>query len=90
MAAKALDSISKDDMTTLKSFTKPPEAAAFVMEGLCYIFDEDQYVKSVPVAVGSIEKKKDFWEYAKKKLLTDKLINRVKDFKEDKIKAIPE
>lgn len=36
-----------------------------------------------------MEKKKDFWEYAKKKLLTDKLIVRVKEFKEDKIKAIP-
>jgi dynein heavy chain len=41
MAAKALDNISKDDMTTLKSFTKPPEAAAIVMEGICYAFDED-------------------------------------------------
>lgn len=40
-AAQALDNITKDDMTTLKSFTKPPEAAAFVMEGLCYAFDED-------------------------------------------------
>lgn len=37
-----------------------------------------------------MEKKKDFWEYAKKKLLTDKLIVRVKEFKEDKIKAIPQ
>jgi hypothetical protein len=34
-AAKALDNITKDDMTTLKSFTKPPEAAGFVMEGVC-------------------------------------------------------
>ena len=77
-------------MTILKSFTKPPEAAAFVMEGLAYAFDEDQNVKLVPVAPGSMEKKKDFWEYAKKKLLTDKLIVRVKEFKEDKIKAIPQ
>ncbi|EAS04067.1 axonemal dynein heavy chain (macronuclear) [Tetrahymena thermophila SB210] len=88
-AAQALDNITKDDMTTLKSFTKPPEAAAIVMEGMCYAFDEDQNVKLVPVAPGSMEKKKDFWDYAKKKLLTDKLINRVKDFKEDKIKSIP-
>lgn len=88
-AAKTLDNITKDDMTTLKSFTKPPEAAGFVMEGMCYVFDEDQHVKMVPVAPGSMEKKKDFWEYAKKKLLTDKLITRVKEFREDKIKAIP-
>lgn len=76
-------------MTILKSFTKPPEAAAYVLEGVCYAFDEDQHVKFVPIAPGSMEKKKDFWEYSKKKLLTDKLIVRVKEFKEDKIKAIP-
>jgi dynein heavy chain len=89
-AAKALDNITTDDMTTLKSFTNPPEPAQLVMEGLCYAFDEDQHVKMVPVAPGSMEKKKDFWDYAKKKLLNNKLITRVKDFKEDKIKAIPE
>lgn len=60
------------------------------MEGVCYVFDEDQHVKMVPVAPGSMEKKKDFWDYAKKKLLTDKLITRVKEFKEDKIKAVPQ
>jgi dynein heavy chain, axonemal len=43
----------------------------------------------VPVAPGSMEKKKDFWDYAKKKLLTDKLITRVKEFREEKIKAVP-
>jgi dynein heavy chain, axonemal len=44
----------------------------------------------VPVAPGSMEKKKDFWDYAKKKLLTDKLITRVKEFREEKIKAVPQ
>lgn len=44
----------------------------------------------MPVAPGSMEKKQDFWEYAKKKLLNDKLLSRVKDFKEEKIKAIPQ
>ena len=43
-----------------------------------------------PKEPGSIEKVPDFWEYAKKSLLNDKLIKRVKDFKEDQIKAIPQ
>ena len=36
-----------------------------------------------------MEKVQDFWEYAKKSLLNDKLIKRVKDFKEEQNKAIP-
>ena len=40
-ASEALDKITKDDMTTLKSFAKPPDSAAIVMEGLSYAFDED-------------------------------------------------
>jgi dynein heavy chain len=59
------------------------------MEGLCYAFDEDKNVKYVPVAPGSMEKKQDFWDYSKKSLLNDKLIKRVKGFKEENIRAIP-
>ena len=70
-------------MNTLKSFANPPPSAAIVMEGVCYTLDEDKNIKFVPVAPGSIEKKQDFWEYSKKKLLNDKLINRVKSFKEN-------
>ena len=38
------------------------------------------FIFQVPVAPGSMEKKKDFWDYAKKKILNDKLIKRVKEF----------
>ena len=64
-------------MTTLKSFASPSESVVIVLEGLCYAFDEDQFVKIVHVAPGSMEKKKDFWDYAKKKVLNDKLLHRV-------------
>ena len=37
-----------------------------------------------------MEKIQDFWAYSKKNLLNAKLIARVKDFREDKIKAIPD
>jgi len=70
---------------------KPPESASIVMEGLCYAFDEDRNVKWVPVPDGKPgEKMQDFWDYSKKKVLNDKLIKRVKDFKEENIRSIPE
>lgn len=58
------------------------------MEGVCYAFNEDQYAKKIAGNPGESEKK-DFWEYSKKKLLNDKLIKRVTDFREAEIQAIP-
>lgn len=77
-------------MTQLKSFVTPPPAAGYVMEGVCYAFNLDQDVKWKPKEPGSMEKIQDFWEYAKKNLLNDKLLKRVRDFKEENIKAIPQ
>lgn len=54
------------------------------------MFGEDGNVKWTPKEPGSIEKIQDFWSYSKKNLLNAKLISKVKDFREDKIKAIPE
>lgn len=45
-ATEALDSISKDDMSLLKSFTNPPPSVVVVMQGLLYCFDEYELVKS--------------------------------------------
>lgn len=56
-AKKALEKITKNDITQLKSFPKPPESAAIVMEGLCYAFNEDQNAKWVAVNPGDFEKK---------------------------------
>ena len=89
-ASAALDKITQDDMTQLKSYNNPPASAAIVMEGVCYVFGEDGNVKWTPKEPGSIEKIQDFWSYSKKNLLNAKLISKVKDFREDKIKAIPE
>ena len=47
-------------------------------------------VKWQPKEPGSMEKIQDFWSYSKKNLLNAKLIGKVKDFREDKIKAIPQ
>lgn len=36
-----------------------------------------------------MEKVKDWWSYGKKSVLKGTLIKRIKDFREDNIKAIP-
>jgi dynein heavy chain len=71
-------------MNLLKSFVSPPISAAVVMEGCCYVFGEDGSVKAKP----GQDQTGAFWEYSKKFLLKDNLIKRVKDFKEENIKAI--
>lgn len=43
-------------MTQLKSFANPPAAASYVMEGVCYAFNEDQHVKWKAKEPGSMEK----------------------------------
>ena len=88
-AAKALEEISKDEISQMRALPNPPPSAAIVMEGLCYIFNRDQEVKWKPKEPGSMEKVQDFWEFAKKSLMTPNLIKEIKDFKEDRIKAIP-
>lgn len=77
-AAAALEKITQDDMTQLKSYNSPPIAAAIVMEGVCYVFNEDQNVKFTPKEPGSLEKIQDFWAYSKKNVLNGRLITRVK------------
>ena len=37
-----------------------------------------------------MEKIQDFWAYSKKNLLNGKLITRVKSYREEQIKAIPD
>jgi len=39
-AVKALDSLTKSDITEVKSFAKPPEAVQTVMEAVCIMFGE--------------------------------------------------
>jgi dynein heavy chain len=41
-AMKSLDSLRREDITEIKSFTSPPEAVRTVMESVCLLLDEDQ------------------------------------------------
>lgn len=88
-AVKALENLSRDDITKIKSYTYPPKALDYVMQGLCIILGEDNNVKMKPKEPGSLEKIQDFWEHSKKYVLNDKLLKRIEKFREDSIKAIP-
>lgn len=48
------------------------------MEGLCYAFQEDGKVEPKNKEAPTTQ---DFWDYAKKHLLNDKLIKRIKKMK---------
>ena len=88
-AAKALDKITKDNVNTMKSYPKPPAALDIVMQGVIIAFNEQSSVKMKPKEPGSMEKIPDYWEYAKKSILNNKLVERIKEFKQDQILAIP-
>ena len=45
-ALKALDSLSKDDITEIKNFAKPPEMVQVVMEAVCILLGRDTDWKS--------------------------------------------
>jgi dynein heavy chain len=62
-------------------------SAAIVMEGMAIAFCEDDNVKGKG---NEPPNSQDYWEYAKKNLLNDKLVKRVKGFKLENIKSIPE
>ena len=88
-AVKALENLNRDDITKIKSYSLPPKALDYVMQGLCITLGEDNNVKWKPKEPGSLEKIQDFWEYSKKYLLNDKLLKKVRDFRDDSIKSIP-
>lgn len=86
-AIEALEHITRDDMTQLRSYATPPISAAIVMEGVAIAFSEDDNVKGKGNDPPTFQ---EYWDYAKKYLLNEKLIKRVKGFKLENIKSIPE
>jgi dynein heavy chain len=88
-AAKLLEKVDKKQIDELKSFANPSAAARLVVEAVCYVFEEDKDVKWIAKPDGKPgEKIQDFWDYSKKKLLNDKLLGRVKSFRENNISAM--
>jgi dynein heavy chain len=82
MAMRAVGQLKKDDVTELKGFAKPPEAAVIVVRTLVILFERPQIKKTE-----GKEKVVDWWESGKKGVLNMKdLLGSCKDFKKDDIK----
>lgn len=75
-AQDAMAKVTRDDINQLRSFPNPPIPAAKVVESLVFLFNESHLVKEKVLESG--EKVRDFWEYAKKMILNDQLLKRVK------------
>ena len=89
-AAKALEKIKQEDITQIKSYTTPPSTLDLVMQSVVVAFDEVGAVKWKPKDPSdpSKGKEQDFWAYAKASILNNKLIGRIKEYREDKIKSM--
>jgi dynein heavy chain len=79
-AIRAVQQLKKDDITELKGFAKPPPAAIIVSQTLCIMFG----VAPKMVGTGK-DKVKDYWEPAKKQVLTADLLKRCTTFDKDNI-----
>jgi dynein heavy chain, axonemal len=85
-AEEAMAKVTRDDINQLRSFPSPPLPAAKVVESLIFLFNESHLVKEKVLDGG--QKVRDFWEYAKKMILNDKLLKRVEEYKPDTIKNL--
>lgn len=81
-AMKAVSELDKNDITEVKGFAKPPEAAKAVMKTLCIMFGvAPDKVRGANVK----EVTYDYWEPAKKKVLTSDILKRLVNYDKDNI-----
>jgi dynein heavy chain len=81
-AMKAVDDLDKNDITEVKGFLKPSDGVKAVIKTLCIMFNvAPEKVKSQNVK----EVVYDYWEPAKKKLLTADLLKRLKTYDKDNV-----
>lgn len=81
-ALKAVDELDKNDITEIRGFKKPPDGAILVMKTMCIMFG----VAPEKVRGGNVKDVQwDYWEPAKKKLLSPELLSRCKNFEKDTI-----
>jgi dynein heavy chain, axonemal len=72
-AMKAVSDLDKNDITETRGFKKPPDGTILVMKTMCIMFG----VPPEKVRGGNVKEVQwDYWEPAKKKLLTPDLLKR--------------
>jgi len=83
-AMKALNTLSKSDITEVKSMAKPPPGVVLTMEAVCIMLSvEPNMVKNPNAPPYKIA---DYWGPAKKKVLSDMgFLNRLKNYPIDAV-----
>ena len=83
-ALKALDTLTKADITEVKNMKSPPSAVKLVMEAVCIIRGR----KAARVKDANSGKMvDDFWETAKKMLMESNFLQQLREFDKDNIPA---
>jgi len=65
-----IKSLKKEHLVEIKAFTNPPKPVYWTLAGVCVMFGERVPLKPIPGSLTN-EKKEDYFEYAKEKLLND-------------------
>ena len=82
-ALEALEGLTRNDLDEIKVMSAPPTGVRYTMEAVCKLMEVEPIM--VPKKTG-FGKEPDFWETAKKHLLTKpKLLQDLKNFKKDEI-----
>lgn len=80
-AIRAVSNLKRDDITEMKGFTNPPEAAKAVVKTLCIMFNVAP--KKIPDPAGGNKKVDDYWEPGKKQVLTAELLKNCQNYAKD-------
>ena len=81
-ALSALKSLTKGDITEMKSMKTPPVGVKLVMEGVCILFEVKPIKVPAPDGKGKID---DYWDPSKKLLGNPNFIHTLFDFDKDNI-----
>jgi len=80
-AIRAVSNLKRDDITEMKGFTNPPDAAKAVVKTLCIMYSVPP--KKVPDPAGGNKKVDDYWEPGKKQVLTAELLKNCQNYAKD-------
>ena len=81
-AMRAVTELDKNDITEIKGFKSPPPGALLVIKTLCLMFAVPG--EKVKGQTGK-DAQLDYWEPAKKKLLTPELLKKCQNYEKDNI-----
>ena len=81
-AMRAVSELDKNDITEIKGFKSPPPGALLVIKTLCLMFNVAGEKKG-----SGKDAQIDYWEPAKKKLLTPELLKKCQNYEKDTIPA---